>query len=124
MTKNHNYTLGAKVIVINYNDLTQRHRWTRYDGVVTMVGRKYVTIELSALLTVKCDLETGISADKRYRSFATRNDFVEFHNTYRLRERVKREINKQHMYLSYDKLKQMAELLDVDWRAMMYEDSE
>lgn len=112
------FVVGGKVIVLNYEDLTRRHKWTWYDAVVTKVGRAYVHVILAGDWNLKFSLETGM-CDGRYIVFPNRNAYIDYHNTYSLRPIVRRELDKQYKTLSFDKLTQIAEVLEIDWKKVI-----
>lgn len=116
------FKVGGKVIVLNYEDLTRHKKWTKYEAIVTKIGRVYVHVVLAGDWNIKLCLETGLSDGSRYMVFPTMNTYIDFHNTYRLRPVIKRAFEKQYKALTFDKLKQLSEILDVDWRSVLPEE--
>lgn len=116
------FKVGGKVIVLNYDDLTYHKKWTKYEAVVTKIGRVYVHVILAGDWSLKFDLETGLSDGSRFMVFPNLNSYIDYHNTYRLRPVVRRAFEKQYKALTYDKLKQISEILNVDWKSVLPEE--
>lgn len=108
------FEVGKKVTVLNYEDLTRRRTWKTYEGEVVKIGRAYVHVMLPGQWLLKFEFETGL-CDGRYMVFPSRNDYIDFHNTYLLRQKVQRAWNKQYKTLPVKDLLKIAEVLHVEY---------